>query len=240
MQDVTLQRAKELLRASQSWLDTGAQIALSGPSQLHHLFLTIERMTPKEYGERARGLVIECAVEPTPFGPALVAALDGALCAVSFVTEGSDGAAMSELQRRWPDATLRHAPRATRRRGEALRARMEGHFDRPLGILLKGTSLQVKVWEALLSIPFGRVLSYRQVAELAQAPTAARAVGNAIGRNALAYLVPCHRVLRSTGGLGGYRWGITRKLAILAREQAILNQRPRQRDSKPRYPPGDT
>jgi AraC family transcriptional regulator of adaptative response/methylated-DNA-[protein]-cysteine methyltransferase len=226
MQDVTLQRAKELPHASQSWLDTGAQIDLSGPSQRRDRFLTIERMTPKEYEERARGLVIEWAVEPTPFGPALVAALDGALCTVWFVTEGGDGAAMRELDRRWPDATVRHAPQATRRRGEALRAHMDGHLDRPLGILLKGTSLQVKVWEALLSIPLGRVLSYRQVAELAQAPTAARAVGNAIARNALAYLVPCHRVLRSTGGLGGYRWGITRKLAILAREQAILNQGP--------------
>ena len=224
--DVTLQRAKELLRASQSWLDTCAQIGLSVPSDRRDRFLTIERMTPKEYEERARGLVIECAVEPTPFGPALVAALDGALCAVWFVGEGGEGAAMRELQRRWPDATLRHAPRATRQSGEALRARMEGHLDRPLGIFLIGTSLQLKVWEALLSIPLGRVLSYRQVADLAQAPTAARAVGNAIGRNALAYLVPCHRVLRSTGSLGGYRWGLTRKLAILAREQAILTKGP--------------
>jgi AraC family transcriptional regulator of adaptative response/methylated-DNA-[protein]-cysteine methyltransferase len=223
VQDMTPRRARQLLRESEVWIDTSREVG-SGPSQRRDRFLTIERMTAQKYDERARALTIECAVEPTPFGPALVAALDGALCAVWFVTEGGESAAMSELRRRWPDATLRHAPRATRRQGEALRARMEGHLDRPLGILLKGSSLQLRVWEALLSIPVGRILSYRQVADLAQAPTAARAVGNAVGHNALAYVVPCHRVLRSTGSLGGYRWGIRRKLAILAREQAMLEQ----------------
>jgi len=197
----------------------------SGPTERRDLFLTIERMTPKNYAERARRLVIGCAVERTPFGPALVAALDGALCAVWFVTEAGEGAAMRELQRRWPDATVRHVPRSRRWWGEALRARMEGNLDRPLAIVLKGTSLQIKVWEALLSIPLGRVLSYRQVADRVQAPMAVRAVGHAIGRNALAYVVPCHRVLRSTGDLGGYRWGVRRKLAILVREQAILDER---------------
>jgi AraC family transcriptional regulator, regulatory protein of adaptative response / methylated-DNA-[protein]-cysteine methyltransferase len=249
VQYLTLQHAKELLRASQSLLDTSAEVGLSGPSRLHDLFLTIERMTPGQYKERARGLVIEYAVEPTPFGPALVAALDGALCAVSFVQDGGEGEAMRELQERWPDAALRHAPPATRRHGEVLRARMEGHLDRPLGILLKGTALQLKVWEALLHIPVGCVLSYRHVADLAGAPAAARAVGNAIGHNALAYLIPCHRVLRSTGSLGGYRWGVTRKRAILAREQAIAGEGRREWDSKalrrewdsnPRYPHGHT
>jgi AraC family transcriptional regulator of adaptative response/methylated-DNA-[protein]-cysteine methyltransferase len=226
LQYLTLQHAKRLLRESRSLLHVSADVGLSGSSRLHDLFLSLEKMTPGEYKQRARGLTLRWAVEPTPCGPALIAMLGESVAAISFLESDDregEAEALSELRERWPGASLEHQPLAVRGAGAALRARMDGKLDCPLALVLKGTPLQLRVWEALLRVGPGQVAAYGDVARLAGAETASRAVGTAIGQNAIACLIPCHRVLRATGAFGGYRWGTARKAALLAREQALLH-----------------
>lgn len=226
LQYLTLQHAKELLRQSRSLLDASAGVGLSGPSRLHDLFVSLEKMTPGEYKLRARGLTLCHGVEVTPCGPALIALLGQSVAAVLFLAsedEAGEALALEELRARWPGAMLQKSAPLVRAAGVALRERMDGRLDRPLALTLKGTPLQLRVWEALLAVPAGHVAAYSDVARLAGAPGAVRAVGTAIGQNALACLIPCHRVLRSTGAFGGYRWGTARKRLLLAREQTARN-----------------
>lgn len=220
LQFLTLTEAKHLLADDRSVLEASLAVGLSGSSRLHDLFVAIERMTPGQYKARAAGLVVQWGIEPTPFGPALLAALDRGLCGCAFVMDGDEDAALAELGARWPGASLRHAPAAIRPYGDALRARMQGRAAQPFGIVLKGSPFQLQVWEALLRVPSGARISYGEVAELVGAPRAARAVGNAVGQNPLAYLIPCHRVIRATSTFRAYRWGAERKLALLAVEHA--------------------
>lgn len=222
LQFVTLEDAKPLLLESRSLLDTSLEVGLSGPSRLHDLFLKLERMTPGEFKERARGLTVRWDVAATPLGPALFAALDRGLCGLSFLS-GSEEDAVDELRARWPAATLRRDPAAIRPYAETLRARFRGESHRPLSLVLKGTPLQLKTWEALLRIPAGRVAAYSDIATIAGSPRASRAVASAIGANPLAVLIPCHRVIRSSGVIGEYHWGRPRKLALLAVEQARVS-----------------
>lgn len=219
LQVLTLTEAKRLLEESRSVLEASVEVGLSGPGRLHDLFLSVERMTPGEYKERGRGLEMAWSVERTPLGDALLVANPRGLCAVSFVDGGVD-AALDEVRARWPDAAFVHRPDALRDAAGELRNRMAGQVDRPLGILLKGTPLQLKVWEALLRIPAGRVATYAEVARLAEHPGAVRAVASAVASNPVGYLIPCHRVIRSTGAVGEYHWGGDRKVALLALERA--------------------
>ncbi len=214
LQFLTLQKAKRLLDESRSVLDASLEVGLSGPSRLHELFLSLERITPGEYRLAASGLEVAWAVEETPLGRATFAAMERGLCGVSF--EG-----IEDLKERWPGATFEHAPARIRPYADAFRERIRGDLTRPLGVVLKGTELQLRVWEALLRIPFGHVASYADVARLAGAPTAVRAVASAIGRNPVAGLIPCHRVIQSTGAFGDYRWGKARKRMLLAIEHAV-------------------
>ena len=224
LQFLTLQEAKRLLRDSRSLLDTSLALGLSGPSRLHDLFLSLERMTPGEYKDQAAGLRVAWGVAETPFGPALFAAVDRGLCGLDFLLEDGAEGALERLKARWPGARLEARPDVARQHAESLAARLEGHPS-PLGLVLKGTPFQLQTWEALLRIPPGQALSYGDVASLSGQARASRAVGTALGQNPIAVLIPCHRVIQATGALGEYRWGGPRKRALLAFERARLEAR---------------
>ena len=225
LQFLTLEEAKRMLAGSKSLLETSHAVGLSGPGRLHDLFLACERMTPGEYKARAEGLTVQWGVEDTPFGPALFAALLGGgrergLCGLSFLEDEDPERAFEELRGRWPGAKLEASPARVRAYADALNARMRGRLDQPLSLVLKGTDFQLRAWEALLRIPAGGAVAYGDLAAMADAPGASRAIGSALGQNPLAWLIPCHRVLQSTGALGQYHWGAPRKQAMLAFERA--------------------
>ncbi len=219
LQVLTLQAAKRRLEASGSVLEASLEAGLSGPGRLHDLFLGLETLTPGEYKARAAGLEIRWAIHPTPFGEACFAMTDRGLAGLSFVA-GDAPMALEDLRERWPGAELRHDPAATRPAAAELEARLRGQAPKPLSLLLKGSPFQLRVWEALLRVPEGAVVSYGQLAEAAGAPGASRAVGTALASNPIGVLIPCHRVIRGTGALGEYRWGPNRKRALLALESA--------------------
>jgi AraC family transcriptional regulator of adaptative response/methylated-DNA-[protein]-cysteine methyltransferase len=219
LQFLTLQEARPLLLESRSLLEASLELGLSSPSRLHDLFLTLEHMTPGQFKERARGLTLAWSTLATPFGLALLAALDGRLCALSFLDEGGEAAALDGLRQRWPEAGFRRDPEGLAPLAQELGSRFQGGPAGPLSLLLKGTPFQLQVWEALLRIPEGRVLAYGDLARGLGDPGAGRAVGGAVGRNPVAFLIPCHRVIQASGALGEYHWGAQRKRAILAWER---------------------
>ncbi|MDX6770748.1 MAG: methylated-DNA--[protein]-cysteine S-methyltransferase [Elusimicrobiota bacterium] len=208
---VTSQNAKNLL-LTKDLLSASYDAGLSGPGRLHDLFVTVDGVTPGEYKSRGDGVVIRWGFHETPFGRALVATTPRGLCHLDF--SSSRGAALARLKKKWPKAVLRedHAGTAS--------VVAKAFSGRKLALHLRGTPFQLKVWEALLRIPAGRAATYAQVAKAVGRPKASRAVGAAVGSNALAVVIPCHRVLRATGAFGGYRWGVLRKRALLAREAA--------------------
>ena len=224
LQYLTLEEAKGLLLESRSVLEASLELGLSSPSRLHDLFVTIERMTPGQFKDQAQGLTLRWTVAETPFGPALMAALDGRLCGLSFLAGEDSAPALAELQERWPRAQFQLDPPALEPFAAALAARFQGGAPQPLALALKGTPFQLRVWEALLRIPEGRVLAYGDLARSVGDPGASRAVGTAIGQNPVAYLIPCHRVIQASGALGSYHWGAERKRAILALERARHEQ----------------
>ncbi len=218
LQFLTVGSAKILLRDSASVLDTAFEVGLSGPGRLHDLFVAVEAVSPGEYKSFGRGLEIRHGFHETPFGEALAATSARGLLALHFVgAEGRD-AELAALTKEWSEAVFAEDAAAS---ASAVEAIFGGRTERcELRAVLRGTRFQIKVWEALLRIPAGALVSYGDVARAVGAPGASRAVGQAVGNNALAYLIPCHRVLRASGQLGGYRWGETRKRAIVAWEAA--------------------
>ncbi len=221
LQYLTLQEARDLLRDSRSVLEASVELGLSSPSRLHDLFLTLEGMTPGQFKDLGSGVRVAWTVAPTPFGPALLAALDGRLCGLSFLAGDDPGPALAELRERWPRAEFRRE--ALPDLAGALEARFRGEPGKPLSLLLQGSPFQLRVWEALLAIPEGRVLSYGDLARTLGAPGASRAVGAAVGRNPIAWLIPCHRIIQGSGALGGYHWGEGRKRVMLALERARVS-----------------
>lgn len=219
LQYLTLEHAKALLAERRSLLETSLAVGLSGTSRLHELFVAITAMTPGEYKQGGAGLRIRYGIHPSPFGDALLAVCDRGVCALSFVNAGK-AAAVSELRSKWPAAAFEEAPSVTA--AFAARAFPPRRLPRPepLALLVRGTGFQVKIWDALLRIPPGQVATYQDVARAAGAETAWRAAASAIGENPIAFLIPCHRVIRSTGAFGDYHWGATRKRAMLAWESA--------------------
>jgi AraC family transcriptional regulator, regulatory protein of adaptative response / methylated-DNA-[protein]-cysteine methyltransferase len=220
---LTAGAARDLLRERASVLDTTAAVGLSSPGRLHDLLVTLDGMTPGEVGARGAGTTLRYGVHGTPLGPVLAAASDRGVVALRFVDDPRT--VRQELTADWPAAALAEDAAATEEAAAALRAALDGvRTATPLRLSVIGTNLQLKVWEALLRIPDDRVTTYGALARAVDQPTAVRAVASAVGRNPVAWLIPCHRVLRSTGELGGYRWGTVRKRALLAREAARADE----------------
>lgn len=219
LQYVTLAHAKRLLAEDASVLDAALDTGLSGPSRLHDLFVTCEAMTPGEFKALGDRLVIRWGLHDGPLGRVLLGATERGICWLSFVTEG-DAAAIEAFEREWRGATLVRDQATTAdyvHRGFELAERARA----PLPLVLRGTNFQIKVWEALLRIPFGQVVSYQAIARAVGQPRAMRAVGAAVGRNNVAWLIPCHRVILSTGVIHNYRWGAAQKRKLLTLESAL-------------------
>ena len=213
-QYLTLGHARQLLAERHTLLGAALETGLSGTGRLHDLFLTWEAMSPGDYARGGEGLVIRWGWFDSPFGPALVMATDKGICGIGFAESAEDAAAYQDLVRRWPQATFARDP-------TALRPLVEAAFGgKATGLHLIGGPFQIKVWEALLAIPSGHVTTYADIAGAIGHPSAHRAVGTAVGRNPISFLIPCHRALRRDGGLGGYHWGLARKRAMLAWEAA--------------------
>jgi len=224
LQALTIRRAKALLLASRSLLDAAFESGLSGPGRLHDLFVTFEAMTPGEYKRRGEGLALSYGFHPSPFGTCLLAATARGVCGLAFTaSEGGDGegrdGAVESLRREFPRASLEERPSVTHPIAERIFA---GHRNGtpPIPLSVRGTNFQIRVWEALLRIPEGCAISYEDLAARIGRRDAVRAVAGAVAANPVAWLIPCHRVLRKSGALGGYRWGTERKQAMLAWEAA--------------------
>lgn len=230
LQHLTLEDARRLLRSGRSVLDTTYELGLSGPSRLHDLFVTVDAMTPGEHKQGGAGLAIDAAEVPSPFGTCLLGVTERGVCWLSFSDQPGDEDGLEQLRDTWPSAEIRTSPEARRRVGDTAETifgdrLVPGAASKTgapsIKVLVHGTNFQLKVWEALLRIPTGRVVSYADVARaVGRTPMASRAVGGAVGANPVSYLIPCHRVLRSVGAVSGYRWGADRKRAILAWEGA--------------------
>ncbi len=219
LQFLTKEHAKALLARSTSLLDATYEVGLSSPSRLHDLFVQCEAFTPGEFKSKGQGLVIFYGFHPTPFGECLLGLTDRGICHLAFVQDRDRDGALRDLRPAWANATLRASPERTRPLAERIFA-PSGQPSAPIHLLLRGTNFQIKVWEALLRIPSGQVTSYEGIAAHLRMPDAARAVGNAVANNPVAYLIPCHRVIRKVGEFGDYRYGLACKKAILAWEMA--------------------
>lgn len=226
LQALSLARAKRRLGQGASVLDAAADAGLSGPGRLHDAFVGIESVTPGEYKRGLAGVRVGYGFHDTPFGECLLLITARGVCGLGFVCETDREAAFADLAARFPAAVLEPDPQATGAAVRRIFARPAppAGAGAPLRLLLNGTRFQVQVWRALLEIPEGSHASYARLAARVGSPRATRAVGSAVGANPIAYLIPCHRVIRSTGALGGYHWGAGRKLAMLGLE-ALAAQR---------------
>ena len=218
---LTLTHAKRELAGGASVLDAALEAGLSGPSRLHDLALKIEAMTPGEYAKGGACVSVVYGFAPCPFGIAIVLATEKGVCGLGFGDEGEEGDMLADMQARWPKA---HYRRDEARAEEIAKQIFSPARKASLPLVLMGTPWQIKVWEALLAIPPGKFVSYGALAEKLCSPKAARAVGAAVGRNPISWIIPCHRVLGSTGALTGYHWGTERKRAMLAIEAARADQ----------------
>lgn len=217
---LTKENAKRRLR-DESVMEAALASGLSGSGRLHDLMITCEGMTPGEYKSRGRGLDIRFGIHPTPFGNCLLALTDRAICKLAFFDNDDEGAAIErQLQEEWGAASITRDDEATRPTADLIfgdSARGSIH------LLLRGSPFQLRVWEALLSIPEGRLASYQQVADFIDRPSSVRSVASAIANNSIAYLIPCHRVIRKNGEFSQYRWGVDRKQALIGWEAASQN-----------------
>ncbi len=220
IQYVQLSKAKDLLIAENSLLATALDLGLSGTSRLHDLFITCEAVTPGEFKSRGAGLTIWYGIHESPFGLALVAATDRGICWLGFPGSRSNAFAVRELKSDWPRAAIVHDPSRTSSLAKRAFARaLTGSVSDPLRLHIRGTNFQIKVWEALLTIPFGRLATYQDIAAAVRRPRATRAVGQAVGANPISLIIPCHRVILKSGIIHNYRWGVGQKRTILAIEQ---------------------
>jgi AraC family transcriptional regulator, regulatory protein of adaptative response / methylated-DNA-[protein]-cysteine methyltransferase len=221
LQFLTKEYVKALLSRPTSLLDATYDAGLSSPGRLHDLFVTCEAVTPGEFKDGGKGLTISYGWHPSPFGECLIARTERGICWLAFVCNGNRQALMDEFTTGWKKARIV----ADRNRTEPLIARIYDpamwHHSSPLPVLVKGTNFQIKVWEALLKIPVGTVVTYEDIALYIGFPKAVRAVGNAVGRNPVSFVIPCHRVVRKTADFGNYGGGPARKKAMLAWEAAI-------------------
>ncbi|AKI02616.1 O-6-methylguanine DNA methyltransferase [Hoeflea sp. IMCC20628] len=219
LQAVTLDHARRLLGAEGlPLLDASYELGLSGPGRLHDLFVTHEAMSPGDFKTGGAGLEISYGFHPSPFGTAVVLATERGLCGLAFADPGEEAASLVDMSQRWPGAKLTQNQDATAPYVGRVFSPDQWRADKPLRIVMIGTDFQVRVWEALLRIPLGQASTYQDVARAIGKPSASRAVGAAVGRNPISFVVPCHRALGKSGALTGYHWGITRKRAMLGWE----------------------
>ena len=222
LQALTLDHAKHMLRDASSILDTSYEVGLSSPGRLHDLFVSHEAMSPGVYKAKGGGVSIYWAFHPSPFGLALVMVTDQGLAGLAFCDEGEEAEAFEDMARRWPNADYNQDSAKTAPYIARIFSREEWQPDQPLRVVFIGTDFEVRVWETLLKIPFGKATTYGDIAlHLDKPKGAARAVGTAVGKNPISFVVPCHRVLGTTGKLCGYHWGLTRKQAILGWETGV-------------------
>ncbi len=222
LQAVTLDHARGLLRDSTSILDASYELGLSGPGRLHDLFVTHEGMSPGIYKLRGRGLTITYGFHDCPFGRALILVTNEGLAGLAFADEGQEKSALADMTSRWPEATYIQNPVITAPYAKRIFESESWKPDQPLKVVFIGTDFEIRVWETLLRIPFGKASTYSDIAAHLGKPSAARAVGTAVGKNPVSFVVPCHRVLGKSGGLCGYHWGLTRKRAILGWEAGVM------------------
>jgi AraC family transcriptional regulator, regulatory protein of adaptative response / methylated-DNA-[protein]-cysteine methyltransferase len=218
LQALTLDSARNMLRASASVLDTSYEVGLSGPGRLHDLFVTHEAMSPGEWKAGGEGLTMSYGFHPCPFGTALVMTTPRGLAGLALADAGKERSALNDMRSRWPKARFVEDAAATGPIAARIFDRKLWRKDRPLRIIMIGTDFEVRVWEKLLDIPMGGITTYSDIADKTGAPKAARAVGAAVGKNPICFVVPCHRVIGKSGELTGYHWGLTRKRAILGWE----------------------
>jgi AraC family transcriptional regulator of adaptative response/methylated-DNA-[protein]-cysteine methyltransferase len=214
-QYLTLDHAKSLLANHFTTLGTAHETGLSGSGRLHDLFLKWEAMSPGDFARGGEGLTIRYGWFDGPFGRTLAMGTGRGLCGLGFAEETGEAAALADLQSPWPHATYTEDP-------AAIAPWVEVAFGQSgeAKLYLIGAPFQIKVWEALLSVPSGQVTTYSEIARFIGHPKAVRAVGTAVGRNPVSWLIPCHRALRKSGALGGYHWGLPVKRALLAWEGA--------------------
>ena len=215
---LALDHAKELLASRHTTLETADAVGLSGSGRLHDLFVRWEAMSPGDYAKGGAELTIRWGWFESPFGPALVMGTEKGICGMGFAAECGPDEAMSDLVSRWPQAEFSE-DRDALVPFVAQVFPTDGAASAPT-LFLIGAPFQIKVWEALLRVPTGHVTTYSDIARMIGAPKAVRAVGTAVGRNPISWLIPCHRALRKSGGLGGYHWGLPVKRAMLAWEAA--------------------
>jgi AraC family transcriptional regulator of adaptative response/methylated-DNA-[protein]-cysteine methyltransferase len=215
---ITLDNAKALLADSASVLDATYEVGLSGPGRLHDLFVVHEAMTPGDYKTGGAGLSMRFGFHPSPFGEAILVATERGLAGLGFVDGGDRAAALADMRRRWPRAEYVEDQAATAPLARRIFDPADWRSETPLRIVMIGTDFEVRVWQALLRIPLGRAATYSGIASHIGRPSAARAVGAAVGKNPISFVVPCHRVFGRSGALTGYHWGLTRKQAMLGWE----------------------
>jgi AraC family transcriptional regulator of adaptative response/methylated-DNA-[protein]-cysteine methyltransferase len=217
---LTAKHAKELLRQSRSILDASLESGLSGPGRLHDLLVSVEGVTPGEFKTQGRDIVINYGFHPSPFGTCLIGVTARGVCHIAFLDQENRDSALRELRTAWPNAIIRCNSRLTAEVVCSVFRNKKENPDHSTSVFLVGTPFQLKVWEAVLRVPPGFVLTYRDIGKAIGSPGASRAVGSALARNPVAYLIPCHRVIRETGTIGDYRWGSARKRAILSWERS--------------------
>jgi AraC family transcriptional regulator, regulatory protein of adaptative response / methylated-DNA-[protein]-cysteine methyltransferase len=217
---LTLDHARKILRDSASVLDASYEVGLSGPGRLHDLFVTHEAMSPGEWKSGGEGLELRYGFHPSPFGIALVIVAPRGLAGLGMADAGKERAALKDMKGRWPNATYIEDSATTAPVAARIFDPKLWRPDQPLRVVLLGTDFEVRVWETLLRIPMGRFATYSGIAGHIDKPKAARAVGAAVGKNPISFVVPCHRVIGKSGELTGYHWGLTRKRAMLGWEAA--------------------
>jgi AraC family transcriptional regulator, regulatory protein of adaptative response / methylated-DNA-[protein]-cysteine methyltransferase len=224
LQYLTLEYAKSQIARTKSLLDLSLEIGLSSPGRLHDLFVNLEAITPGEYKAGGAGLRIWYGIHETPFGLVLIAATARGICNLYFLGEAAEETAPQLLRQMWGKAELKRDQGRTKGLCDRIFPLTATRSEAPLTVIVKGTNFQIQVWKALLNLPFGTMTTYQTLAAAIQKPTAARAIGNAVGKNPIGYLIPCHRVIRESGELGGYRWGLDRKAALLGWEAGASAQ----------------
>jgi AraC family transcriptional regulator, regulatory protein of adaptative response / methylated-DNA-[protein]-cysteine methyltransferase len=218
LQYLTVEYAKSKITQTKSLLDLTLDMRLSSPGRLHDLFVTLEAMSPGEFKAGGAGLQIRYGIHDTIFGNSLIATTARGICNLYFLDSIDEQTVAQRLRLAWKNAEIIRDEQATEPLHDLIFNSETLSEKKPLTLLVKGTNFQIQVWRALLQLPFGAIATYQTVAQMVDRPTAARAVGNAIGNNPIGYLIPCHRVIRESGEIGGYRWGVERKTVMLGWE----------------------